>query len=642
MHNEIANQLLVQVQNEMVKNVEIVKKHLIEWLERPESGGVEFFCEQLIEVSGALFLLGRGKPAKFSQLLSENIEKLDIKFREGELDKSAFSLIGAEMASGLLLLEEYVIHLGVPAAYADEQLVASAKAIGAMVLGRDKTPFTVQNLRVDEKTYIALSAKVSEVVGVVKNQVEQYSTFRDEDNINTDALIKNNNELVGIFSILKLNAPQILLKEVNNLLLEPLTNVRWLDVAEAMLLVDGALKNYTGSANQSVVETDLDSAVSTQVGIVRDFEVRSFTRSVAKIVNSYYDSLCKLVVKDGVIKREQGWEVIASETLHFSSALRFLDSHKLDNILFMLSQIFAEISLRREYSEDAFVSVVDVLVSLGHMFSDYAETAKINQRDITFLGQAGEQLKQIYTVSSQAKSMVADFARAESVAQVVEEDLDSGQDFDSLLSGLNALDDDFDGSCEEITTEEAAPQIKEEQAVNLLAESLDTVQPEGSLQEDSSSDIFQSYFSNKSLSDLDNFSVPAEKQEFLESNADAIMDEDIRELFLEELSEKVDEIQSNLLPWVKNPDSEDCIGTIRRAFHTIKGSGRTVGYEALGECAWQHEQMLNRIIDKTFLTNAVVQEVVGDTVQLLSVLILADGFIEQKGALLTQASIAEN
>src|SRR3546814_18871369 len=37
--------------------------------------------------------------------------------------------------------------------------------------------------------------------------------------------------------------------------------------------------------------------------------------------------------------------------------------------------------------------------------------------------------------------------------------------------------------------------------------------------------------------------------------------------------------------------------TIRRVFHTLKGSGRLVGALSLGEFSWRVENMLNRVLD---------------------------------------------
>ena len=51
--------------------------------------------------------------------------------------------------------------------------------------------------------------------------------------------------------------------------------------------------------------------------------------------------------------------------------------------------------------------------------------------------------------------------------------------------------------------------------------------------------------------------------------------------------------------WATNPSNTDPLKEIRRAFHTLKGSGRLVGASDLGEFAWAFENMLNRVLDNT-------------------------------------------
>ena len=46
-------------------------------------------------------------------------------------------------------------------------------------------------------------------------------------------------------------------------------------------------------------------------------------------------------------------------------------------------------------------------------------------------------------------------------------------------------------------------------------------------------------------------------------------------------------------------DQEEALSEVRRAFHTLKGSGRIVGANVIGEVAWSVENMLNRLIDGT-------------------------------------------
>ena len=75
------------------------------------------------------------------------------------------------------------------------------------------------------------------------------------------------------------------------------------------------------------------------------------------------------------------------------------------------------------------------------------------------------------------------------------------------------------------------------------------------------------------------------------------IDQDIREVFIEEFDEELVNL-GNLLPvWRAAPDNMDRLRPIRRVFHTLKGSGRLVGARILGEFSWKIEGMLNRVLD---------------------------------------------
>lgn len=77
------------------------------------------------------------------------------------------------------------------------------------------------------------------------------------------------------------------------------------------------------------------------------------------------------------------------------------------------------------------------------------------------------------------------------------------------------------------------------------------------------------------------------------------IDQDIREVFLEEFDDELGNLGTLLPAWRMQPDNMDRLRPIRRIFHTLKGSGRLVGARTLGEFAWKIEGMLNRVLDGT-------------------------------------------
>ena len=81
-------------------------------------------------------------------------------------------------------------------------------------------------------------------------------------------------------------------------------------------------------------------------------------------------------------------------------------------------------------------------------------------------------------------------------------------------------------------------------------------------------------------------------------------DPELVEIFIEEAKQEVANIQRNLPVWQQNQDDSNALNVTRRSFHTLKGSGRMVGAQAIGEFAWSIESLLNRIIDHTLSPNA--------------------------------------
>jgi chemosensory pili system protein ChpA (sensor histidine kinase/response regulator) len=71
------------------------------------------------------------------------------------------------------------------------------------------------------------------------------------------------------------------------------------------------------------------------------------------------------------------------------------------------------------------------------------------------------------------------------------------------------------------------------------------------------------------------------------------------ELFIEEAKEEIASVQKTFPLWDQNPMDLEALSSMRRSFHTLKGSGRMVGARGIAEFAWSIENLLNRIIDKT-------------------------------------------
>ena len=99
------------------------------------------------------------------------------------------------------------------------------------------------------------------------------------------------------------------------------------------------------------------------------------------------------------------------------------------------------------------------------------------------------------------------------------------------------------------------------------------------------------------------------------------VDDDLLEVFIEEAGEVLETIAEYLPQWKADTANKEALVEVRRAFHTLKGSGRMVRALVLGELAWSIENLLNRVLDRSIEPSAPVQQVVLDVVALMPALV---------------------
>jgi chemosensory pili system protein ChpA (sensor histidine kinase/response regulator) len=95
------------------------------------------------------------------------------------------------------------------------------------------------------------------------------------------------------------------------------------------------------------------------------------------------------------------------------------------------------------------------------------------------------------------------------------------------------------------------------------------------------------------------------------------LDPELLELFIEEAGEEIDAIKRDFPQWAQDEGAIQALMNVRRSFHTLKGSGRMVGAELIGEFCWSIENLLNRVINKTVERTSELVAFLGDAVNAL-------------------------
>ncbi|MBI6770652.1 Hpt domain-containing protein, partial [Pseudomonas syringae] len=106
------------------------------------------------------------------------------------------------------------------------------------------------------------------------------------------------------------------------------------------------------------------------------------------------------------------------------------------------------------------------------------------------------------------------------------------------------------------------------------------------------------------------------------SAGEEAVDDELRDVFLEEADEVLDALREYLPRWFTSLGSDShwdstALTEVRRAFHTLKGSGRMVRALILSELAWAVENLLNRVLEGEVLPGLEVQQLMSEVQALL-------------------------
>jgi chemosensory pili system protein ChpA (sensor histidine kinase/response regulator) len=98
------------------------------------------------------------------------------------------------------------------------------------------------------------------------------------------------------------------------------------------------------------------------------------------------------------------------------------------------------------------------------------------------------------------------------------------------------------------------------------------------------------------------------------SKPPAQVDPELLALYIEEAREEIARIGKLFPAWEQNPLEAEALIGVRRAFHTLKGSGRMVGATDISEFAWAVENLLNKVIENTLQRSPAILGTVRDAV----------------------------
>lgn len=361
-----------------------------------------------------------------------------------------------------------------------------------------------------------------------------------------------------------------------------------LDVAGALLYVEATLSGMQRAGDLN--STPSDSAMSdAQKAVLR--EARNVIEQIKDAIVSFIAhqwSPAELSVVPSLLHSTEGSinmiplpriAAVLAELAKFVEQALLVDSPKQD---WQLMDLLAEVLSGTEYYLERYADVAEgtddelltrVENTLGHLMLS-ADLV----RDGDSTEDAGsELLNDVFTGSNGADESI----EVTSFNDALDAEGDTENDNDAFSS-------DADNDEENIELEALAPVLD-------LPEIIDV---EGS---------------DESVPLLNTEDALAENRE----DDDDLIDEEIIEVFLEEAEEVIETLNDSWPAFRAHNDDQEALSTVRRAFHTLKGSGRMVRAMDIGELSWSIENMFNRVLDDTIEISAPLLALVDHVITLL-------------------------
>ena len=375
---------------------------------------------------------------------------------------------------------------------------------------------------------------------------------------------------------------------------------RMMDVAGSLLFVEASLHGLVYDRAPSSAPTQGSGAdiMEAEQAVLRESRaaLEQAKESVVSYISSQWDSshiqsLPNLL--DGV-----------------RGGMDMLELHRAGRILFTLAEYVRQKLLfemgRPDWSD--MDTLADVISGVEYYLEHLAHDSRDHLDPLDAAEKAVERL-QVYTATVPATDQQESNIHQESIEVQTDASIEPISATDSVLSEEQSAQSqpvtDHLSEHQPYLTADLLPQSEENLNV-----------PESSTRSESEDSVFNNpqVVSSLIMTTTSKPAVPI-LQEMPQD--DFSCDDEIREIFVEEAEEVLENIREYYPQWARDFDKTDALKEFRRGFHTLKGSGRLVGAKVVGELAWAVESMLNRVLDKSITPAPVMLNLMTDVIDLI-------------------------
>jgi len=430
----------------------------------------------------------------------------------------------------------------------------------------------------DPETFRTVAAALGEELDRIKDTIDLYVRNADKSAVDLGGLLPSLNQISSTLVMLNLEAPRLVVQEQTDALTgkiesaEVIPDALLLRTAEALLFIEAELESLAG--NVRGVDQGSSSAL---VGAASEVVVNESLNSLRKAKDMIH----------GFLADDENFNLLESVPNTLRSAyggLAMLSQSVTAQLVLSISQyIEDDILAQQRVPEAAAVeALAEVMASvefcLEGVTAQQPANSAVLERAKAQIAKLGYPIEQSDGISSDNMAFDAggfNFDEAYGTAEQ-EHALDETAGFDSQE---NLADVENESPVAEIATDEPA----EEALVDLAP--MPEINPFG-LTED-----------EVTVAGDEAGTADIEAEQSAVEEDDDLIDEEILEIFTEEAQEVFEEIDRCWPMYVEDNSNTDALMDVRRAFHTLKGSGRMVKASVISELAWSIESMLNRLLE---------------------------------------------
>ena len=456
------------------------------------------------------------------------------------------------------------------------QLSSPETGGGALVAGPDK------------ETLNSVVVALHEELDRIKDTIDLYVRSENKANIDLDGLQPGLQQIANTLLVLNLEAPRLVAQEQLDTLIEyskggsEIPGDALLKIAESLLYVEAELDSILDRVNSTKGENDQGTITDTVLTECLE-SLRQGKEAMAECFSNESD-MTRLEKVPSILHGVYGGLTMLS----YSNAAQLIYA--------IAKYIEDDILAMEKVPEESVVEVLaDVVSTVEYYIEGIVGNKSVGEeilapakKLVASLGYPIEQIDGIVSEQTDELDSQSDFL-GESLEFVLEDELNLG------LVDTDSADVEDESEAQDMPYQSAEPS---DEAVSVEAPA--------------------NIFSFEQPGE-----VTGESQDYQDADADAgeamaaadqnsLIDDEILEIFVEEAEEVFEAIDAQWPLFVNDASNHEALMEVRRAFHTLKGSGRMVGAEVLGDLSWSVENMLNQLLEGSITHKPAFNALVND------------------------------